>query len=277
MLKIGEFSRLSEVSVKALHHYDQLGLLRPAQVDPSTGYRFYQLEQLADVHRIMALKEVGLSLEQIKLLLEDDLTADQIRGMLRLRQVEIEDRLRIEQAHLARVEYRLRMIEAEASFPDLNVVMKNIPALFVLTMPLGDHHEMAAVASEVRDAIQSGELRYAGYAVDVLEGERAGEISISSARHALMLAVTDEQREPVQLRSQGRLELKEVPAIDNAATLVLKGMDRADRHERAMLLQRWAVDHDYRLGNELRVLHHRGPLESLDRLEWVSELQLAVD
>lgn len=72
------------------------------------------------------------------------------------------------------------------------------------------------------------------------------------------------------------LDLTEVPPIDMAATLVLKGMNQADRHEKAMLLQRWAVDHVYQLGKELRVLHHRGPLESLDRFDWVSELQLSV-
>jgi DNA-binding transcriptional MerR regulator len=77
MLKIGEFSRLSQVTIKCLHHYDDLGLLHPAHVDPSTGYRYYTLEQLPRLHRIMALKELGLSLEQIGVMLDEDLPTEQ--------------------------------------------------------------------------------------------------------------------------------------------------------------------------------------------------------
>ena len=65
MFKIGEFSKLSRVSVKALRHYDDMGLLRPAQVDRFTSYRYYALEQLPRLHRILGLKELGFSLEQI--------------------------------------------------------------------------------------------------------------------------------------------------------------------------------------------------------------------
>jgi DNA-binding transcriptional MerR regulator len=71
MLKIGEFSKLSRVSVKALRHYDEIGLLRPVQVDPSTGYRFYGHEQLPRLDRILALRDLGFSLEQIGQMLEE--------------------------------------------------------------------------------------------------------------------------------------------------------------------------------------------------------------
>jgi DNA-binding transcriptional MerR regulator len=57
MLRIGEFSRLSQVTVKTLHHYDSIGLLKPSHVDPFTDYRYYTLDQLPRIHSIMALKE----------------------------------------------------------------------------------------------------------------------------------------------------------------------------------------------------------------------------
>jgi len=80
MFKIGEFSKFSQVSVKTLRYYDQLGLLKPAEVDRFTGYRYY----------ILALKDLGLSLDQIAQVLEDDLPPDEIRGMLRLKRAEIQ-------------------------------------------------------------------------------------------------------------------------------------------------------------------------------------------
>jgi DNA-binding transcriptional MerR regulator len=72
MLKIGDFLRLSQVTVKTLHHYDELGLLWPARIDQFNGNRFYTGERLTRIHRIMALKELGLSLEQIGLMFHFD-------------------------------------------------------------------------------------------------------------------------------------------------------------------------------------------------------------
>ncbi len=80
MFKIGDFSRLSLVSVKALRYYDELGLLKPARVDEFTGYRYYSAGQLTRLNRILAMKDMGLSLEQIALLLDKEPTPDQIRG-----------------------------------------------------------------------------------------------------------------------------------------------------------------------------------------------------
>lgn len=119
MLKIGDFSRLGQVTVKTLHHYDDLGLLHPAHTDPSTSYRYYTLEQLPRLHRIMALKELGISLDQIGLLLHGDVSVEQIRGMLRLKSAELQQHVRKEQARLATVEFRLHMLEAEDNFPVL--------------------------------------------------------------------------------------------------------------------------------------------------------------
>ena len=88
MFRIGEFSKLSQVPVKTLRYYDEIGLLRPAKVDDFTGYRYYSADQLPRLNRILALKDLDLSLAQIGELLDGDLPAEQMRGMLRLKQAE---------------------------------------------------------------------------------------------------------------------------------------------------------------------------------------------
>ena len=65
MLKIGEFSRLSQIAVSTLRYYDDIGLLRPVEVDGFTGYRYYSAEQLPKLNRITVLKDLGLSLTEI--------------------------------------------------------------------------------------------------------------------------------------------------------------------------------------------------------------------
>src|SRR6266851_546031 len=131
MLKIGDFSRLSLVSVKALRYYDELGLLKPARVDEFTGYRYYSASQLTRLNRILAMKDMGLSLEQIALLLDKEPTPDQIRGMLRLKQVELRQQLEEGQARLARIEAWLRAFEQEAIMPAYDVVLKKVAPLQV--------------------------------------------------------------------------------------------------------------------------------------------------
>ena len=66
LLQIGEFSKICQVSVKTLHHYDKIGLLAPAEVDRFTGYRYYQLEQIDSMNYIQRLKRYGFSLEEIQ-------------------------------------------------------------------------------------------------------------------------------------------------------------------------------------------------------------------
>lgn len=109
--RIGEFSRLSQISVKTLRYYDELGLLRPARVDRATGYRYYAPAQFERLNRILGLKDLGFSLSEVSALLADRVPAGQIRGMLRLKRAEAERRVGCERARLARVAARLDLIE----------------------------------------------------------------------------------------------------------------------------------------------------------------------
>jgi effector-binding domain-containing protein len=134
MLKIGDFSRLSQVSVKTLRYYDEINLLRPSQIDRFTGYRYYSADQLSRLNRILALKDLGLSLDQVGRLLNDDLPAEQIRGMLKLRQAEIQQNLEDAQAQLARVEARLRQIEQENTMPKYEIALKKVEPQLVASV-----------------------------------------------------------------------------------------------------------------------------------------------
>jgi DNA-binding transcriptional MerR regulator len=89
MFSIGEFARLGDVSVRALRHYDEIGLLKPARVDSVTGYRGYSPDQLGKLNRIIAMKELGLSLAQARRLL-DGITPGELQGMLILRRAQLE-------------------------------------------------------------------------------------------------------------------------------------------------------------------------------------------
>jgi DNA-binding transcriptional MerR regulator len=134
MIRIGDFSKLSRVSIKTLRYYDEMGLLKPVDVDRFTGYRYYEFDQLPRLYRILALKDLGFSLEEIGRLLEGGLSADQMRGMLKLRQAEIRQRVEDEAARLQRVELWLRQIEQENSMSKYDVVLKKIEPIKVASV-----------------------------------------------------------------------------------------------------------------------------------------------
>jgi len=131
VLKIGEFARVNQVSIATLRYYDQCGLLKPVALDPDTGYRYYSLDQLPRLNRILALKELGFSLEQIARLLEGDLSLEQLRGMFTLKQAHLQQMIDAEQARLMRIAARLRQIEQEGKMPVYEVLLKQVDALLV--------------------------------------------------------------------------------------------------------------------------------------------------
>ena len=132
MFRIGDFSRLTRVSLKTLRHYDAMGLFKPAYVDPFTDYRYYAFDQLPRLNRILALKGLGFSLDSIRQMLDDDLSAESLRGMLRLRQAELEQEAAEAREKLHEVEIRLRQIEQEGKMSKIDVLMKTVEPITIV-------------------------------------------------------------------------------------------------------------------------------------------------
>ncbi len=126
MLKIGEFARLNGISIATLRYYDQCGLLKPLMLDPETGYRYYSLDQLPRLNRILALKELGFPLDQIAQLLAEGLSFEQLLTMFTLKQAQTQHMIATEQARLTRLATRLRQIEQEGKMPTYEVLLKNV-------------------------------------------------------------------------------------------------------------------------------------------------------
>jgi DNA-binding transcriptional MerR regulator len=134
MLTIGEFAWLGQVTVETLRHYDRVGLLKPVHLDQFTGYRHYSLDQLPRLNRILALKDLGLPLREIARMLDQEITADEIRGTLQVKQAELEEQIQTAQRRLARVAARLKQIDMEGKMPDHEVLLKTVQAQWVASV-----------------------------------------------------------------------------------------------------------------------------------------------
>ena len=117
------------VPTSQLRYYDEIGLFKAAYTDPKSGYRYYRADQLSELNRVLVLRDLGLALEQIIQLIQDDISADEMEGMLRLREAEIEQYLKEEGYRLARVKAQLKLVRQDKDlFQQFPVVLKSVPA-----------------------------------------------------------------------------------------------------------------------------------------------------
>ncbi len=148
---------MSQVTIKALRYYDEMGLLKPISVDQFTGYRYYAVEQLARLNRILALKDLGLSLEQVAQVLNEGISPERLRGMLQLKQAELRQHIADEQARLTRVESRLKDITMEDTMPDYDVVLKQVEPQLVASVreTLPSYPSIGRLIGEIYDYLHS--------------------------------------------------------------------------------------------------------------------------
>src|SRR3954466_918446 len=214
MLSIGDFARLAGGSVRMLRHYDALGLLRPARVDPDSGYRSYTTAQLDRVNRLVALKDLGFSLEDWGRLLGGEGPVSQLRGMLRLRRAELAAQIEADRVRLGQVEQRLRMIEKEHTMTP-SVVLdpyteQDLPALRVVqrSSRVADGQEVGAVVGplfgQVDEAVAAGHLAPTGPSIGHYTMD--GDSMVAAAAYPVGPDVGEAQA------SAAGLELADLPA-----------------------------------------------------------------
>lgn len=267
MFTIGDFARHGRVSVRMLRHYDAIGLLRPARVDQASGYRLYEAGQLARLNRIIALKDLGFTLDQVHTMLDEQVSAEQLRGMLRLRRAELQSAIAADTSRLAQVEARLSIIEMEGAMPTDDIQVKPIPAVRVA--------ELTATAAALEPASITPVIRPLYQEL----GERLGRAGLAPAGPAIAYyqdapdgdGVIVHATLPVNAGpgSGHGFEITDLPAIAQAATIVHRGsMDNVMTSIQA--LARWIDSNGYRSSGYPRELYLECPG---DPDKWVTELQ----
>ncbi len=258
-----------------LRYYDQVGLLKPVAVDSFTGYRYYAISQLADLNRILALKGLGFTLEQIAGLLQEGLSLEQMHGMLRLRQAQINQVLADTQRQLTEVAVRLQQIEREQALSPYDVIIKQIEPQLVAAVRtiLPNHQAVGALYAEVYEALgehvptalgptpgQGGQTLVLWYDDEFKETDVDG-----AAAFFLRCAVPD----------NGRMRVYKLPAATMATTIHHGTYERI--HEAHEAVMTWIDAHNYRIAGPDREinLHNQTPIR-LDDPHYITEIQYPI-
>ncbi|MFF1694595.1 MerR family transcriptional regulator [Streptomyces sp. NPDC058257] len=272
MFIIGDFARHGRVSVRMLRHYDATGLLRPAHVDPASGYRYYSAVQLARLNRIIALKDLGFTLQQVRDIVDEKVAAEELRGMLRLRQAELETAMALARARLVQVEARLQAIESEGHMPTNDVVIKSVPTVRVAELtataagfePEDISPVIGPLYEELFRCLDSAGITPTGPGVAYYEDEDAPEGGGRIRVHAAVQVSA-----PLQ---DGAFRVLDLPPLAQAATIVHRGsMDTV--LPTAQALAHWTDANGYRANGYPREVSLECPE---NRADWVTELQAPV-
>lgn len=276
MIKIGEFSKLVQISVPTLRYYDEIGLLKPISVDRFTGYRSYSASQLPRLHRILALKGLGFSLEQIGVVLTEGLTPEQMRGMLRLRHAQISQQLTEAQNQLLEVEVRLQQIEREEQVSPYDVILKQIEPQLVASVRtiLPNHSAVGALFAEVYEALGA----YVGAALGPNPGHGGQTLVLWYDMEYKETDVDGAAAFFVRGRvpDNGRMRVHELPAALMATTIHHGPYNTINEAHEAVLT--WIEANNYRIAGADREinLYNRAPIR-LDDPTYVTEIQYPVE
>lgn len=273
MFLTGEFSRIARVSKRMLQYYDEIGLLRPFHTDSQTGYRYYSAQQLPRLNRILALKDLGLTLDQIQRMIAGNIQDSEIQGMLLMQKAELEKQLHENLARFKRIEARINQRQQAQTLPD--VVVKQVPATPIL--------------STTHLCLNSEDgFRFVGYLMNKLPplvGRRqlghfiarlhAGDFSLENVDLEFGFILKGDINQPVALDDEVLMTVKTLPAVDTMATLAYVGNPQ-DLHIAFSALGEWMELHDYHIAAEPREIYIEPPRPGHED-EAVVEIQVPVE
>jgi DNA-binding transcriptional MerR regulator len=256
MFKIGEFSKIAQVSGRLLRYYDDIGLFKPQHIDTWTGYRYYTADQLPRLNRILALKELGLSLDHIQQLLEKDIGTDEIRKLYLEHKAQLEQSLRVARIRLQQVQLRLNLLDNQdvGWMPD--IVIKNVPSQPILayrdSRMTGERlYQLFDVLSQIAPKRAAEKSRYGSLLTvlysDIFTPEADMDLEIG-------VLLNNERVKPLMIADDVTLTVRELPAVEQMATIAHQGLD--DHPITYNALGRWLEQHHYRIvgpGRELLV------------------------
>lgn len=133
-IKIGLFSKIAQVTIRTLRHYDELGLLKPARIEWSTNYRYYTYDQLIRLNQILVLKDAGFSLEQIASMIDKAMSIEDMKRMMLRKKEELTAQISEAAYRIQSIESRMSQLEKLGEEPKYEIVLKQVPKLYVATL-----------------------------------------------------------------------------------------------------------------------------------------------
>jgi len=275
-MKISDLARIAHVSSRTLRYYDEIGLFCPCRTDPSSGYRDYSVEQIPVLSRILALRDLGFTLEQMLELTRQSFTSERLVELLEQQKMELERRVQQEQQRLERLEAHLKALNRERNMtenptPEHTVSIKPLPAYLIASV------RNPALEQSLPTGGRSIERHYA-LLHEFLEQHHASlttpqlnlwhDIEAAEWPEAEVAQVLEQP-----LPSSGEVRVYELPALERAACLLYQG-----RYDNEAMTRAFTALHGWveRQGYQSLATTRQVFLRNLSSGEYEIELQLPI-
>lgn len=265
MLKIGDFSKLSRISIRMLRHYDEIGLLVPESIDRFTGYRFYSESQLLLANRIHSLKDMGFSLAVISEILKNYSDSQAFKQFLLLKQVEMKEQAEKISRQIRLLETTIDRIGKDDNSMEYNVTLKEMPQRYVASLrkiiPAYDKEGVLWEQMMKELAPLNAQLAAPCYTIAIFHDEGYKETDVDVE---------------VQISVQGsykdteNVKFKTVPAVLIASATYKGSYDQITAVNQAVA--DWIMDNDYEMSEGMFNIYHVSPAQTQNPDELVTEV-----
>ena len=275
MFRVGEFSRIARVTIETLRHYDAIGLFRPATVDPFTGYRYYKADQLQTLHQILALKEVGLSLEEIKSILHDNPTIERVRDMLNAQLALAESTINEAQHRRERILTRLHSLEVDATIPSYEISLKSVDMCTIAavreTIPTVEQipQRWNEIFTLIAEWIRANKLPM-GFPMALYHDESYTSIQVDTECafmiHGIEIEKIPEPKHPIVIR--------QMDEVSQAASVIVAGFHQKVNGLKPayIALGQWIANNGYHITAAPREIYYGSPATG----DFTAEIQFPV-
>ncbi|BFL44772.1 MerR family DNA-binding transcriptional regulator [Lactonifactor longoviformis] len=269
MFRIGEFSKLTQVTIRMLRYYDEAGLLKPARIDPQTGYRLYSIEQIPILNKIIYLRDSGFQVSEIAKVLEScDCTA--MIEELDRKYSEIEQSILLEKEKLKKIQLAKKELLTGKSEIHYHVTVKSIPAYQVLSLRriIPDYYAEGELWSELSAFALEQRVPVTEETFSIYYDEGYKEQNVDVELCALVKTPGN---------SCGEFAYRITEPVPSMASTMVYG-PFSNIAGAYLSFARWLQKNsEYRMGNPTRQIVHRGPWNETSPQNYLTEIQIPLE
>lgn len=256
---------MNRVTVKALRYYDEIGLLKPAHIDDFTGYRYYTSEQLPELYQILALRQMGFTLDEIAKVK----TGKSVHNLLHLKKEQLLKEIAESTMKLAQVEHYLNLNEGGFTM-DYNVIIKELPEVVVASMRrvVNSYNDFFAVIPPMGEEMErlGCECAVPEYCFNIYhDGEYKEENIDVEVCEAVVEAKQDSEM----------VKFKKIDRVPEAACTLHKGPYDTLRNAYGAILK-WMEDNGYEPADNPRESYIDGIWNKDTEEDWLTEIQFPI-
>lgn len=268
MFKIGDFSKLTKVSVRMLRYYDEVGLFKPAKIDGFTGYRYYSAKQISEINLIVSLRDIGFNVVDIAVFLKEK-SDEKLEDILKVKSEEIINNIRTEEMRLEKINSAIKDMKKERVNMSYNVTLKSLPSYKVIslrdTIPAYNAEGMLWARIDqyvMAKNIPCSDIAYATYHD---EGHKESEVDVEVIMGVDKL-----------LEDENGFVFKETDAVEQAASILVPG-DYSNLAGAYNFLANWIEENGYSISGNPRQVAIKGPWNEKNIEDYLSEIQIPVN